>query len=270
MTNNQPPTTLKKTTFEISKMDCPSEENLIRMKLGNLANIKNLDFDIPNRVLCVFHEGQTTAIEQAIAELDLGGKRLTTDQVEAVEFTEENNQRKLLWAVLLINFAFFAIEMTTGLLSKSMGLVADSLDMLADSLVYALSLFAVGGSLLRKQRIAKTAGYFQITLAVLGFAEVFRRFLGAEVLPDFTVMIYISVFALIGNGACLYLLQKSKSKEAHMQASMIFTSNDVIINLGVIVAGVLVNWLQSGVPDLVIGSVVFVLVIRGALRILKL
>jgi Co/Zn/Cd efflux system component len=35
-------------------------------------------------------------------------------------------------------------------------------------------------------------------------------------------------------------LQKSKSQEdAHMKASMIFTSNDVIINLGVIAAGIL-------------------------------
>ena len=55
-----------------------------------------------------------------------------------------------------------------------------------------------------------------------------------------------------------------------MKASMIFTSNDVIINLGVIVAGVMVNWLNSNKPDLIIGTVVFVLVIQGAIRILKL
>ena len=55
-----------------------------------------------------------------------------------------------------------------------------------------------------------------------------------------------------------------------MQASMIFTSNDLIINLGVIIAGLLVNWLNSSKPDLIIGTIVFVLVIQGALRILKL
>ena len=68
-----------------------------------------------------------------------------------------------------------------------------------------------------------------------------------------------------------YILQKSKSKEdAHIKASMIFTSNDVIINLGVIVAGLLVNWLSSSKPDLIIGAIVFMLVIQGAFRILKL
>ena len=262
---------MEKTTFEITKMDCPSEENLIRMKLDGISSIKNLDFDISNRRLTVFHNGQIDQIEKSILELNLGGQKLTTEKTDQTEFKENSNQKKLLWTVLAINFAFFVIEMTTGLISKSMGLVADSLDMLADSFVYGISLFAVGGTLIRKKRIAKIAGYFQITLAVIGFAEVLRRFFGAEKLPDFTTMIFVSILALIANGICLYLLQKSKSKEeAHMKASMIFTSNDVIINLGVITAGLLVNWLNSNKPDLIIGTIVFVLVIQGAVRILKL
>lgn len=261
---------MEKTIFEITKMDCPSEENLIRLKLDGISGIKNLDFDIPNRKLTVFHTGQLDQIEKSILDLNLGGQKLTTEQTDRTEFTENLNQKKLLWTVLFINFAFFVIEMITGLIYKSMGLVADSLDMLADSFVYGISLFAVGGTLTRKKRIAKLAGYFQITLAVIGFAEVLRRFLGAEKLPDFTTMIFVSVLALIANGICLYLLQKSKSKtEAHMKASLIFTSNDVIINLGVITAGLLVNWLDSNKPDLIIGSIVFVLVIQGAMRILK-
>lgn len=262
---------MEKTTFEIQKMDCPSEENLIRMKLDEISSIKNLDFDIPNRKLTVFHNGQTDQIEKSIIELNLGGQKLKTKQTNQTEFTENSNQKKLLWTVLGINFTFFIIEMTTGLISKSMGLVADSLDMLADSFVYGISLFAVGGTFTRKKNIAKLAGYFQIILAVIGFAEVLRRFFGVEKLPDFSTMIIVSILALTANGICLYLLQKSKSKEeAHMKASMIFTSNDVIINLGVITAGLLVNWLNSNKPDLIIGTIVFILVIQGAIRILKL
>ena len=252
-------------------MDCPSEENLIRMKLDVISEIKNLDFDIANRKLTVFHQGQIEEIEQSILQLNLGGKLLTTEETDQIEFKEETNQKKLLWTVLGINFAFFVIEMVTGLISKSMGLVADSLDMLADSFVYGISLFAIGGTLIKKKRIAKIAGYFQILLATIGFLEVLRRFFGAEKLPDFSTMIIVSIFALIANGICLYILQKSKSKdEAHMKASMIFTSNDVIINTGVIIAGLLVYWLNSNKPDLIIGTIVFVLVIQGALRILNL
>lgn len=262
---------MERTLFEIKKMDCPSEENLIRMKLDEIPGIVHLDFDLQNRKLTVIHDGKTDQIEKAIIELHLGGKRISTEFTDQTDFTENTNQKKLLWTVLLINFTFFIIEMTTGLLSKSMGLVADSLDMLADSFVYAISLLAVGGTLIKKKRIAKLAGYFQITLALIGLVEVLRRFLGDTKLPDFSTMIIVSVLALIANGICLYLLQRSKSKEeAHMQASMIFTSNDVIINLGVITAGILVNLLQSDTPDLIIGTIVFVVVIQGAFRILKL
>ena len=222
-------------------------------------------------MIAVFHNGKNDQIEKSIIELNLGGKKISTQHTDQTDFDESTNQKKLLWSVLAINFLFFLIEMTTGLISKSMGLVADSLDMLADSFVYGISLFAVGGTLIKKKRIAKLAGYFQIALAIVGFAEVLRRFFGTEKLPDFSTMIIVSIFALAANGICLYILQKSKSKdEAHMKASMIFTSNDVIINLGVITAGVLVNWLNSNKPDLIIGTIVFVLVIQGAFRILKL
>lgn len=262
---------MKKTVFEITKMDCPSEENLIRMKLDGISSIANLDFDIPNRRLSVFHTEEINLIEKSIAELNLGAKKISTIATNQITFKENKNQRKVLWSVLVINFVFFVVEMTTGLISKSMGLVADSLDMLADSFVYGISLFAVGGSMTKKKSIAKLSGYFQITLAIIGFVEVIRRFFGAENLPNFTTMIYVSILALIANGICLYVLQRSKSKEeAHMKASMIFTSNDIIINLGVIVAGILVNWLNSDKPDLIIGSVVFILVVQGAFRILKL
>ncbi|HVN97493.1 MAG TPA: cation transporter [Syntrophorhabdaceae bacterium] len=165
---------------------------------------------------------------------------------------------------------FFALEILTGFIAGSMGLVADSLDMLADSLVYGLSLFAVGGVVSRKKRIAGIAGYFQLALAIFGFAEVLRRFVVREATPDFSLMIVISLLALAGNGLCLTLLQKSKSRGAHMQASVIFTSTDVILNLGVMVAGIFVYLTGSKIPDLIVGMIVFVLVARGAYRIMQL
>jgi Co/Zn/Cd efflux system component len=262
---------MQKTIFIITKMDCPSEEQLIRMKLQKFDEIKFLEFDIPNRKLAVHHNGKTEPIHLALNTLNLDTSLVSTEESK-VEFETDtsNKQRKLLWTVLVINFLFFGLEMLFGIFSNSMGLVADSLDMLADSIVYGLALFAVGGTITRKNNIAKFAGYFQILLAVIGFVEVVRRFIGVEKMPDFQTMIIVSVLALIANVICLYLLQKGKSKEAHMQASMIFTSNDVIINSGVITAGLLVNWLNSGYPDLIIGAIVFIIVARGAYRILQL
>ena len=83
-------------------------------------------------------------------------------------------------------------------------------------------------------------------------------------------MIYVSALAMAGNILCLVLLQRSKPKEAHMQASMIFTSNDVIANAGVILAGAFVYFTASRIPALIMGTLVFALVARGAFRILRL
>jgi Co/Zn/Cd efflux system component len=263
--------TMFKSTFKISKMDCPSEETLIRMKLEGLSMIKSLVFDIENRKLTVFHSEESSEIENHLKELNLGSQLQETIVVQADEFKDNSSvQSKLLWTVLIINFAFFIIEITTGFISKSMGLVADSLDMLADALVYGLSLWAVGSTVFRKKKVAKLSGYFQLALALIGLIEVIRRFISFEAAPDFKTMIIVSILALIANSVCLYLLQKSKSEEAHMKATMIFTSNDIIINTGVILAGILVLLTQSKYPDLIIGSIVFLIVVRGAFRILKL
>ncbi|TPE44513.1 cation transporter [Pontibacter mangrovi] len=262
---------MQKSTFRVSKMDCPSEEQMIRMRLEGDERIKHLDFDIPGRQLTVFHSGEATPIAGAINELKLDATLLSSEETEAATVAPQPAaERKLLWIVLLINFGFFVLEMITGFLSKSMGLVADALDMLADAFVYGMALFAVGGVASRKKSIARISGYLQLGLAILGFAEVIRRFLGFEATPVFQTMIIVSFLALLGNAASLYVLQKSKSKEAHMQASVIFTSNDVIANIGVILAGVLVYFTGSNIPDLVIGALVFLLVARGAFRILSL
>ena len=252
-------------------MDCPSEEQLIRMKLEGLTNITSLDFDIPNRQLTVFHEGSYDQVYQRLESLNFNTNLLETIEIRTpIEVENQNQQRTILWQVLAINVFFFVLEILTGFIANSMGLVADSLDMLADSLVYGLAIFAVGGTITRKKNIAKASGYFQMMLAILGMIEVIRRFIVSEPVPAFGIMIIISFLALTGNVTCLYLLQRSKSKEAHMQASMIFTSNDVIVNVGVIVAGGLVFLTHSKYPDLVIGFIVFLLVGYGALRILRL
>ena len=145
---------IQKSTYHISQMDCPSEENLIRMKLEGVEGIRQLEFDIENRRLSVFHSGDITEITQKLENLKLGTKLERTDAVENTEISIESTdiQSRLLWTVLIINFSFFVIEITTGFISGSMGLVADSLDMLADASVYGLSLWAVAGLLPVKRR----------------------------------------------------------------------------------------------------------------------
>ena len=247
-------------------MDCSAEEQMIRMRLQPLPEIRSLDFDLPARRLTVYHTGEVGLVASELAGLGLGDELIdsrTANEVPAAAEEGDEQQRRVLWWVLGINAVFFVLEMTFGLISGSMGLVADSLDMLADASVYALSLLVVGAALPRKKRIAAISGYVQLGLAVFGFAEVVRRVFGYGGVPEFGTMIVVASLALGANAVCLWLLQRAKSEEAHMQASQIFTSNDIAINLGVILSGVLVYLLDSRWPDLVVGTIVFIIVLRG-------
>lgn len=261
---------MNKSIFKINKMDCSSEEQMIRMKLESFDQVEQLSFDIPNRLLEVFHTGEVKSIHEAVRSLKLNDVLIETKEVEAPIAVDDSAQRKMLWWVLGINLGLFFVEMTFGWLSISMGLIADSLDMLADSIVYGLSLLAVGTTVNRKKHVAKISGYFQMLLALLGFAEVLRRFFGESETPIFELMIIISLLALIGNLISLKLINGVKSEEAHMKASAIFTSNDIVVNSGVIIAGILVFVTSSKWPDLIIGAIIFAVVFRGALRILSL
>lgn len=268
---------MNKSVFSIPKMDCAAEEQLIRMKLaGNLA-IRRLDFDLVQRRLDVVHSGPVEPVAQALNELRLGsslqGSEMLTDseQDSLSELTEDApRDRRLLLTVLIINIFFFGLEVLAGILADSMGLVADALDMLADALVYGLALYAVGRVVSTQKKVARISGYMQLVLAAVGLVEVVRRFLLGEAMPDFGLMVGVSLLALVGNSICLYLLRREKSEKVHLQASEIFTANDVVVNLGVMLAGGLVYLFRSPWPDLLIGLAIFVVVARGAFRILNL
>ena len=124
-----------------------------------MPGIKNLVFDTPQRLLQVYHENHYDGILDALDTLKLDARFISSETVEYIGPADEHSrQLRVLWQVLAINLFFFAAEMISGLFASSMGLVADSLDMLADSIVYGLSLLAVGGSDVRKKRIAGIAG----------------------------------------------------------------------------------------------------------------
>ncbi len=181
--------------------------------------------------------------------------------------SESKEQSRVLWLLLAINATMFVAEIVAGIIAESTGLIADSLDMLADATVYAIGIYAVGRAASVKINAASISGIFQIILALGVAAEIVRRLIwGSE--PEPLFMIGISIVALIANVVCLALISKHRDGEVHMRASWIFSKNDVIANSGVILAGVLVQVLHSRLPDLVIGTVIVLIVLRGGITII--
>lgn len=180
----------------------------------------------------------------------------------------EQLERKTLFALLAINALMFVTELSLGLLAGSTGLIADSLDMLADALVYGLALLVVGRGIAYQAGAARLSGLLQIILGMGVLLEVGRRMLFGEQ-PESLLMITVAGLALVANISCLLLISKHRDGGVHMRASWIFSTNDVIANAGVIVSGILVAVLGSRYPDLIVGTVIAAIVVRGGFQILK-
>ena len=263
--------------FNVPKMDCPSEERMIRMSLEDLNPAVALDFDIPNRLVKIFHRDNLTEVTQRLEALNYGAILNNTQQIdtshydesiESVKLVDKKEAKILIW-LLIINAIMFVTELTVGLIAQSAGLIADSLDMFADATVYGIALYAVGRSSQLKHRAAHISGWLQAILALGVLSEVVRRFVyGSE--PISELMMVFGFIALIANVWCLMLIFKSKDSGTHMKASWIFSANDVIANVGVILAGLLVAVTGSAYPDLIIGLIIGLIVLNGARRILKL
>ncbi len=181
---------------------------------------------------------------------------------------KNKEESRILIILLSINATMFFIEITLGIISESTALIADSLDMLADAAVYGIGLYAVGKAAIVKIKAAYISGIFQVLLGILVFIDIVRRtILGSE--PESILMISVGILALIANLICLQLISKHKDGEVHMRASWVFSKNDVIANLGIIFAGILVYLLDSRFPDIIIGFIISMIVIRGGVHIIK-
>ncbi len=181
---------------------------------------------------------------------------------------KDKSERRVLITLLLINAVMFGAELGIGWWAQSTALIADALDMLADAMVYGVGLYAVGKPLLVKTHAARLSGSLQVLLGLIVLTDILRRFIvGSE--PVSSLMMGMGFVALLANVTCLMLIARHREGEVHMRASWIFSKNDVIANLGVILAGGLVAWTGSRLPDLLIGLLVVIIVMRGGLLILK-
>lgn len=264
------PSTESSTVFHIPGMDCPSEEHLIRMALASLE-IKELNFDLNQKKLTIRHRIDPEEVLKKLKPLGLGAVIELNEQVPATSgmpASDESQTRVLLW-LLALNGAMFFIEVTAGWFAHSAGLIADGIDMFSDAAVYGVSLLAVGKAAAYKLKAARFAGLIQIALAAGIFGRVTYQ-MSVNVMPTPDSMIGFSFLALIVNIICLYLVAKHRNDGVHMRASYIFSANDVITNLGVIIAGFLVAWLSSPYPDWIIGTIIGFVVLWGGVRILRL
>ncbi|WP_454742639.1 heavy metal translocating P-type ATPase [Cupriavidus necator] len=149
-------------TYRIDAMDCPTEETLIRSKLGGMAGVAALEFNLIQRVLTVHHTlPSPEPVVKAIQSLGMQAVALTTEAAQQV--LPESAASKPWWPLALAGVAAVGAEVTEWLALELPWLPA----------VLALAAVALGGlTTYRKGWIALRNGNLNInalmSIAVTG------------------------------------------------------------------------------------------------------
>jgi Co/Zn/Cd efflux system component len=182
--------------------------------------------------------------------------------------TLRDRQRGTLLRVLWINAIMFGAIVAAAIYGKSTALLSDSLDNLGDALTYGLSLIVVARGTAAKARVALFKGGLIFLAAAIVIAQVVHRLL-VPVLPSYEIMSFFSVAGLAANGLCLLLLWRHRKDDINMSSVFECSRNDIAANLSVIVAAAGVWAFHSGWPDLVIGALLAVLLLRSSGRVIS-
>jgi cobalt-zinc-cadmium efflux system protein len=180
---------------------------------------------------------------------------------------DQAKQKRTLLIVFALNLVLFLSLGAAGLVADSSALIANAVDNLSDTAVYAISWLAVGKSAKLKRGAARLSGIMLLIFAVAVLIDAMRRpFFGPE--PIGLAMIVMAAFAAVVNLICLWLLKPLKTGDVNLRAAQTFSINDFYSNGGIVVAGALVWWTGSWIPDVAVGLVVALVAIGGAREIL--
>lgn len=181
--------------------------------------------------------------------------------------TDTPEQRRVLTIALGLNATMFVVGVTAGLIAGSSGLLADGLDMLADATAYGIALAAVSRSARFKANAARASGFVLLALGLGVLVDSGRRALFGDQ-PEGWVMVSVASIALIVNSTVLRMLSRQRDPEVHIRATVIFTRVDVIANIAVIIAGLIVIATGFRFVDLLVGASIGAYIIKESLEIL--
>lgn len=176
--------------------------------------------------------------------------------------------RRALWAVVLLNVGYGVVEAVGGFIADSQGVKADALDFIGDGSITLLGILAIGWTAARRAKVALLQGIF---LAVLGLgvlaSAAYRVFV--ENTPEAGLMLVFGLVACAVNITAAGILMKFREGDANVRAVWLFSRNDALGNLAVVMGAGLVWLTDTGWPDLAIACVVALLFLQSAWEIIR-
>ena len=175
---------------------------------------------------------------------------------------------RVLYVVLAINAVMFVVEGAAGWLGHSTSLLADALDMLGDALVYGFSLFVLSRSARWQASAAAAKGAVMLAFGAGVLAEAIHK-IAHPVLPSAQTMGIVGAVALAANLACFALLYRHRGDNLNMSSTWLCSRNDLVANVGVLLAAAATQLLASRWPDVVVGVIIATLFLASAFSVLR-
>lgn len=263
--------------YRVTGMDCGDCAAKIEKTVSKLAGVEEARVSIATSLMTLTLDDAAVRAPQVEETVESLGYRLDR-QREAASGDEDELPRNLshitpaykraLWLVVLINAGYGLVEAGAGFVAGSQALKADSLDFMGDGLITFLGLLAVGWSLAWRARSALIQGVF---LGLLGAGVLLNTAYRVLVLnhPEAEIMGVFGAIALVANVVAALLLLPHRGGDANARAVWLFSRNDALGNLAVVVAAGLVAWTGAAWPDLVVAVIIAGLFLQSSWSIIR-
>ncbi len=263
--------------YRVTGMDCSSCAEKIQSAVAKLPGVEEARVSIASSMMTLKVDDaarRTPAVEATVTglgyHLDREDSSPTADEDELPKDLSHITPayRRALWIVVLINVGYGLVEIVAGFVARSQALKADALDFMGDGLITFLGLLAIGWSLVWRARSALIQGLF---LAALGVGVLLNTAYRVLVLnqPEAELMGAFGMIALVANVAAALVLIPHRAGDANVRAVWLFSRNDALGNVAVVIAAGLVFWTKTAWPDLVVAVIISGLFLQSAWSIIR-
>lgn len=171
--------------------------------------------------------------------------------------------------VAILNLSYFAIEFYFAQRFNSVALFSDSLDFLEDASVNILIFLSFSLAVIWRARLSYIFA-FLLLLPGCSFLYNALQQISNPITPNGEGMSIVGLGALCVNIYCAIILNKFKEIKGGLAKAAYFSArNDAIANVLIIIAGIVTLFWLSAIPDLIVGSMIFLMNADSARAILK-
>jgi len=256
--------------YRITGMDCSDCVAKIEKATRKVTGVDDVRVSLTSQTMTLrvpAGDAALNAVEQTVTGLGYQLDRLDGQEDAASRSHHTLGYLRALWIVILLNVGYGLVEMVGGFLADSQALKADALDFVGDGLISFLGLLAIGWRPIWRARSALIQGVFLglLGLGVIG-TTIYRVIVQGE--PEAEAMGVLALIAFAVNVSAALVLMQHRSGDANMRAVWLFSRNDALGNLAVVIAAIIVYLSDSQWPDLVVAFVIASLFLQSAWSII--